>query len=681
ALHFHQPVGNFDSVFESATARCYRPVLEHFARHPKVPAAFHLSGCLLEWLEKHDRKFLNDLFRLVGSGQIEPLGGGFFEPILSVIPKSDALEQLARLSEYWVRNTGIRPKGVWLTERVWEPSLAELLAEAGVGYTVLDDHHLRLAGFLDQRFSGLYATERNGKGVGFFPSDFQLRYLIPFRTIPVLREHFANFAGDAREWVLTYGDDAEKFGFWPGTHKWVFEEKWLEQFLSLLEEPDGPVRPQAPGDYFSERPPCRKVYIPNASYTEMLEWALPPTSVAGYSRTRSVAMERVPAEDVHAFVRGSLWDMFLCRYPESDQMHKHALFTSRNAHALSDKNHSRERAVTSALRGQCNCPYWHGLFGGIYLPHLRHGVYSSILDADALLAEADADRPRALRMDYDGDLHDEVILLGKSVQAFFRPADAGTLVELDYLPARFNLTNLVSRWKESYHEGTDLTHQNKMTGGVASPHERSVGILREDLKNAYFDRLPMRSFRDFVSAECPTPETLERFSGMALAEGTPSSWSVSARSWTGSFSTGGVSYERTAELDASDRLVVRWKIPPARDARGFFGTLLAFSLLTPDAPDRGLLIQAKGRDSSAGPPGRRVRASGVTALVFEDRAFGFSCEVAGDIPFELAATPIHTLARSEEGYERAYQGTLLSLAWPAGQENVSLTVSLRKLSS
>ena len=681
ALHFHQPVGNFDSVFEQATAQCYRPVLEHFQRHKPIRAAFHVSGCLLEWFEHRDRPFLDQLFRMVGSGQIEPLGGGFFEPILSVIPKEDALDQLARLSDYWVKNTGIRPKGVWLTERVWEPSLAELLAEAGAGYTILDDHHLRLAGFLDQRFSGMYATERNGKGIGFFPSDFHLRYLIPFRTIPTVREHFEKFANDPQEWVFTYGDDAEKFGFWPGTHQWVFEEKWLEQFLTLLEEPNGPVQVQTPGSYFEERPPCRKVYIPNASYTEMLEWALPSTSVAAYSRTRNAAEERVSSEDVHAFVRGSLWDMFLCRYPESDQMHKHVLFSSRKARAMSAKNPSKSEAVTSALRAQCNCAYWHGLFGGIYLPHLRHGVYSSVLNADALLAEAETNRPTAQRVDYDGDMHDEVVLLGRKVQAFFRPADAGTLCELDYLPARFNLTNTVSRWKESYHEGTDLTHEHKNTGGVVSPHERSVGILKEDLKNAYFDPIPARSLRDFVSAERPTPESLARFTGMSLGVKPPVSWNVSEHGWTGRFSINGLTYERTVELDARDRLTVRWNLPGSQTGTGIFGTLLAFSLLTPDAEDRKRILQTKDQSALESPPGAAVQASAVTNLTLEDRAFGFACDLISEVPMDVAATPIETLQRSEEGYEKAYQGTLYSLAWPIRQTGISLTISFRKLES
>src|SRR5262249_3791875 len=152
------------------------------------------------------RPFLERVFRLVSSGRVEPLGGGFYEPILPVIPREDALEQIDRLASYWEKRCGARPQGAWIAERVWEPALAELLSSAGVRYTILEDQHLRFAGLLVDRFSGLYTTERAGHAVGFFPSDFRLRYLIPFRTVDAVREHFQGLAQDGAALTLTYGD-------------------------------------------------------------------------------------------------------------------------------------------------------------------------------------------------------------------------------------------------------------------------------------------------------------------------------------------------------------------------------------------------------------------------------------------------------------------------------------------
>ena len=683
ALHFHQPVGNFDQVFRDAARLCYAPIVDHFERHPGVGAAFHLSGCLIEWLEKNDRALLDRFLALVGSGRIEPLGGGFYEPILPAIPRADALEQIERLASWWQRRSGVRPVGAWVAERVWEPGLAEVLAEAGVGYTILDDQHLRFAGLLDERFSGLFVTERAGRAVGFFPSDFQLRYLIPFRTVDTVREHFAALARHGAERVLTYGDDAEKFGLWPGTYRWVHEEKWLEKFFTLLEEEGGPARAIPPGRCFAERPPARKVYVPSASYTEMLEWALPAESAAEYGKTRRAALAGASAESVRAFVRGSLWDMFLSRYPEADQIHKHVLWTSRRARALAPGAAGRTEAITAVLRAECNCAYWHGLFGGIYFPHLRHGVYQSVLEADAILAAGEAGSVRVEVEDLDGDLEPEVILRCAATQAFFRPSDGGTLAELDFLPARFNVTNVMSRWKESYHAGADVTHAPAVEGALASPHEQAVGLPAADLKGRHFDDLPLRSLRDFWSPEPPTAAGLSGFEKMDLLRGRLEGWEKTERGFASRACIGPLRYRKEMSMQPDGSLRAAWEIAPARGkAEGWFGALLCLSLLARGAPDRSMsVLAADGRRIQAA-PGDSLDVAEAARITLEDRAFGFALDLVPRHPARLATCPVETLQRSEARAETVYQGTLFALCWATAAADLrapELHITFRRL--
>jgi alpha-amylase len=675
ALHFHQPVGNFDSVLRDAVRLCYAPLVTHFERHPGVGAAFHLSGCLIEWLERHDPALLDRVVALAGSGRIEPLGGGFYEPILSAIPRPDALEQIARLSEWWRARAGRRPAGAWIAERVWEPSLPEILAEAGIAYTILDDQHLRFAGLLDERFSGVFTTERNGRGVAFFPSDFQLRYLLPFRTVEVVREHLAGLAAQGRQWALTYGDDAEKFGLWPKTHAWVYGEGWLEKFLSFLEEPDGPAGGESPGAFLDEHPPARKVYVPNASYTEMLEWALPPESLAAYARARAGAASASSSETARAFVRGPLWDMFLARYPEADQLHKHMLWTSRRTREAAARVAPAAAAAarTALLRSQCNCPYWHGLFGGIYFPHLRHGAGASLLEADDLLSADCTGETRVEVEDLDGDREPEVILRTRRAQAFLRPSDGGTLVELDCLPARFNVANVVSRWKESYHLGEEQTHTSSApASALASPHEQSAGVSAADLEGRHFDTLPLRSLRDFRSLSRPGMEGLSSFEGLELLSGRPLSWEKTPDGIRLQARLGPLAWSRSVRMEPEGALIVSWQLEGGSEgteapADGWFGTLLFLSLLTPQAPDRALRVADAGGAETRGAPGARLERDGVVRMALEDRAFHFALDLRATPAARLVAAPIETLQRSEDTVETAYQGTAFALCWPLGE--------------
>ena len=85
-IHNHQPVGNFDYVFEEAFQKSYRPFLEVLERHPDISMAIHISGCLLEWLEENHREYIDWIARLVERGNIEIMAAGFYEPILAIIP-------------------------------------------------------------------------------------------------------------------------------------------------------------------------------------------------------------------------------------------------------------------------------------------------------------------------------------------------------------------------------------------------------------------------------------------------------------------------------------------------------------------------------------------------------------------------------------------------------------------
>lgn len=680
ALHFHQPVGNFDSVFESAVSNCYRPVVEHFERHKSVRSAFHLSGCLLEWLEKNDRKLLDQIFALVARKQIEPLGGGFYEPILSVIPREDALEQIARLSHYWKKRCGVTPLGSWLPERVWEPSMAELLATAKIRYTILDDQHLRYSGLVRDRMTGLFITERHGKPIACFPSDYQLRYLIPFRPMENVREHFEHLSHATEEITLTYGDDVEKFGVWPGTHQWVLKEGWLEQFFTYLEEKNS-VQALQPADLLKKNISAEKVYIPNASYSEMLEWSLPPTSLPEYTKVRDAASQQTSQEAVKSFVRGSLWDMFLARYPESDQILKHVIQTSRKVQSLT-KGKKQATARTSILRAQCNCPYWHGLFGGIYLPHLRHGVLQNVLHADALLNERLGTRVVVEKEDYDGDFEEEVIVRSKSMQAFFRPADGGTLAELDHLPSRFSVTNTVSRWKESYHVGEELTHTHEATEGPPSPHEIAVGMAPSDQKNLAFDTLPLRGFRDFVSEHPIHDRDLACFAGMNFLQESLQKIRTTTKGWSGSATLKGIDYQKKFSFSNVDTLSATYTIHPPSSASGYFGTLLPFTLLTPDAPGRKAEVRKANGELWQGKPGDRITLEDVRRVTWEDTFLDFAFDLKLPPGTHVSTVPIQTLQRCAEGYEGVYQGTLIAISWPLEDltsRPVKITLHLRNV--
>ena len=235
-VHAHQPAGNFEHVFEECYKHSYDAFLSSLEKHPGIRLGLHYSGPLLLWIEKNHPEYFERLRQLVTSGQVEILGGGFYEPILISIPEADRLEQLKRLGDYVEQHFGKRPTGAWLAERVWEPQLPSTLATAKVAYTLVDDLPFLAAGFEPEELFGPYLAEDCGKSVWLFPGLKDLRYLIPFRPVEECIDYLRSAAERHPNGAATLGDDMEKFGVWPGTYKHCYADGWLEQFFEALED-------------------------------------------------------------------------------------------------------------------------------------------------------------------------------------------------------------------------------------------------------------------------------------------------------------------------------------------------------------------------------------------------------------------------------------------------------------
>lgn len=472
AVHNHQPVGNFDSVVEGAFKDCYRPFLERLEKHPSLRFCLHFSGPLWEHMEKRERSCWQTIKTLAGRGQVELLSGGFYEPILSVIPEEDRIGQIRMMNEFISGNFGQTPRGLWLTERVWEPHLPKSLAAAGIEYTLLDEEHFRCAGV--RNLYTTYITEEEGRPLRVFPIDKKLRYMIPFHSLERIEEYFKEI--QALEGTAILGDDGEKFGVWPGTKQWVYEEGWLERFLAFIEGQG--IRMITCSEYLDTQPPAGRIYLPPSSYEEMMEWVLEPAEARAYEELRAIA----PAA-ARRFLRGGFFRDFFLKYPESNHLHKRMILVSREVRGGAEDDTARRELY----RGQCNDSYWHGVFGGLYLPHLREAVFHHLLEAEKR-TEAP---PDWTRLDYDLDGREEFFLRGETFNLLLKPSFGGGLVEIDYLPWARNLSDVLSRRPEAYHFS-----RGEVSGEGKSIHEIAKKLPSRAKELTRYDWHPRHSLLD-----------------------------------------------------------------------------------------------------------------------------------------------------------------------------------------
>jgi alpha-amylase len=388
----------------------------------------------------------------VERGQVELLTGGYYEPILPAIPDADRLGQIAKLSATVQEDFGYSPNGLWLAERVWEPQLTQTLAKGGITWTVVDDTHFKLVGLRDEDLFGYYITEEQGNMLRVFATSNRLRYLIPWCEVEEVVGFLRDQATEGGSRIAVMGDDGEKFGSWPGTHKLCWLDGWMDTFFAALEENDSWLKTIPLGEYVGSFPALGRIYLPCASYDEMLEWALPTSKSYEFSKLLR-ELEAKGRQDIVQYMHGGFWRYFLVKYPEINTMHKKMLRVHEKVY--------RARAISQAgcglddlWRGQCNCPYWHGVFGGVYMTDIRAATYTHLIQAEN---KADSVLHSGgwlgyERADFDCDGLEEVLIEGDAITLSIDPARGGSIFEWDLRRQNYNLSNVLTRRPEVYHQ-------------------------------------------------------------------------------------------------------------------------------------------------------------------------------------------------------------------------------------
>ena len=632
-VHAHQPAGNFEFVIDDAHARCYKPFLETVYGYPEFKLSVHFSGWLLDYLFKRFPDDMAKLREMVTRGQIEMFGGGDTEPVLASIPEHDRRSQLAALSNRLAGSLGQRPSGAWLTERVWESSVASSLSDSAIRYVTVDDYHFLCAGKRGEDLTGYFSTEESGNRLDLFPISEALRYRIPFSTAPEVIQYLESLATEDGTAAAIYFDDIEKLGIWPETYVWVYEKQWLKQFIEgVIASPS--IEPALYRDFHAGQRTRGVVYLPTTSYIEMNEWTLNADRADRFADLVKQEKDHHRYEVTKPFLRGGIWRNFMSRYAESNWMHKRMQQLSVRVASLGIKATARMRELLHLA--QANDAYWHGLFGGIYLPHLRRAVWNSIVELEALLDKADP-RERAV-VDLDLDGCDEFFIGNELLQAVIRDDGLGAIHELDAYRLRHNFGDTLARRSEHYYR--KIRDHRALQGGelhgegIASAHDRV-------------------NFRHPVSAEDLVPDAVARVLFVDRQNGQTVRYSRPVvKGARAELLADGI--VKTVSIHGNS-LSVEYKIAGADKA---LETEINLAMPSCD----GFLGRYVVNGEVPGGFGESYAWQNISTLVLEDGVLGGKVVLTMNPPVAVSASPHKTVSQSEDGFEKIMQAVTLRIS-------------------
>jgi hypothetical protein len=331
------------------------------------------------------------------------------------------------------------------------------------------------------------------------------------------------------------------------------------------------------------------------------------------------------------------------------------------------------------LRAQCNDAFWHGIFGGIYAPHLRTDPWRNLIRAEAI---ADRQIPGALAarvelLDYDADGANELLFTGPQSQALLKPGDGGTIAALDFRPAAATLVNSILRRPEAYHTRLREANGVPTTGAVASIHEQTR--MKEPGLERFlrYDRWPRHAFRVLLFDPSRTQadyEALELHEDAGFAGGAFNVKNTAPHEAV-LFRSDSLTLHGKTEASAPKLLLIKQfsfspspngfeiaceitlKLKEPLEKPVAVGIESVINLLAPTEPDRFFET----------PTGRvNLRFSGTLPgpiLRMEDGWQRVRVALHAPLSEQFWVAPIETVSESEEGFERVYQGSQILALW------------------
>ncbi|GHV80139.1 glycosyl hydrolase [Spirochaetia bacterium] len=394
--HGHIPQGAGDDAGEHIYAARLKPFIQTLLRYPKIPAALHYSGVLLTWLEAQHPELLMALADLISRKQVEILGGGFYEPMMPLIPQTDKIGQIEMLSAYIRKKFGKRPRGCWIPEAAWEQQLVGVLHTCDMGYTFLEERHFIAAGLSGGALYAPCISENQGKITTVFPLSGSLRQ---------------NFASHEPGVVLD--GLLQKF---PAVSAAMPSAALLTVFPEYLYTEDAGESPETSYGRFFEA---------LSRFQGDLEYTTPGKHYKTLGRLGK------------AYFPGNPERKFLIDCPESNGLYTKMMFTHAGINQLRGDKSRKQNARGELWKAQGYTLFSAAESGGISRAPLRKAAYKALLEAEKICRNQGKFTPSLLAFDVDLDGCAEYLFQDRNINCYVQCTGA-SIFELDYLPKTWN---------------------------------------------------------------------------------------------------------------------------------------------------------------------------------------------------------------------------------------------------
>jgi len=390
--HAHVSYGSNNAEFENVYMNLMRPFITSLYRFPRVQAVFHYSGVLLQWVERSHPELFMLIEDMIARKQAEMLGGGFYEPMLPIIPLQDKIGQIELLTTYLRKQFGKRPQGCWIPGFAWEQGLVSPLASCGMNYTFLSKRQFTLAGGNDAPC----ICEDQGKLITVFPVFKSIEEeLLKKNIFTILKDFDGNLKENDEQIISIFPDKLNKGP--EGSVDWAWGN-----FFDELSNCESFAETVNPGKLLKGLKDIQKLCVPDSSCGED---GVPPRR-------------------------------FIIENPEAGGIYSKMNFTNVLINQLrGDKSRklSAHEELWKAQGGALFCPTGQRLRGRL----IRSAAYTALLRAEQVTRDKGKFAPSLVPFDFNLDGVEEWLFHDAKINCYIQSLGGGVF-ELDYQPKAWN---------------------------------------------------------------------------------------------------------------------------------------------------------------------------------------------------------------------------------------------------
>lgn len=420
--------------------RAYKPLLKSLYAHDGIEFTMYIAGPIIEWLERRHSEYVDVVSEMVKRRQLEMLGGAFYEPLMPLIPRTDQIGQLERMTTFVRKTFGRRPRGAWIPEGVWDQRIVSTLSSGGMEYIFLprkrfpftaDGRHLRPLITEDQGKTLIVAPVLSRVADRMFidPPEKIISRLRAFDTGSVVEPATMALIFDADQWERFAIADEQAGTATPSA---ASADEWFESFLARLEAERDWLAIRTPMQVMREAGAADRRYASVTSYSQLMSWVPESLVQDGYGDL------------------GSFRTVFE-RYPESSRLYARMQHTHVMVNQIRGDRYRKNAAREELWRGQAHFAYWSNQHGGVYRSSIRKSAYAALIEAEKGTRQKGIFIPAISRVDVDLDGEEELLFQGTDINAYL-DQNGAYVFELDLLSRNWNYLDTMQRRPEPYHD-------------------------------------------------------------------------------------------------------------------------------------------------------------------------------------------------------------------------------------